>query len=66
MTHLESATHILAALIISTPELDDMDRAADMASYMAMKLETNMLKSMKELEAKVWPETVTSEPGDAE
>lgn len=60
MNQLEAAANILTALIHTTPEMDDVDRIVDMASYMARRLENNLHVPIELLEAIVWPELATT------
>lgn len=61
MNELTAASHLLSALIHTTPEMDDIDRLVDMASYMARRLEANTHVPIEVLEATVWPELVSNQ-----
>lgn len=56
-----TALEILTAFIKNNSGSDDIDRLVAMSAYMAKKLEIDMLKTIDQLEAEVWPELASQQ-----
>ena len=61
-----TALEILTAFIKQDANSDDIDRLVAMSAYMAQKLATDMLKTIEQLEAEVWPELAVQQTAEAE